>query len=164
MANILYMAISKDGFIAGPHDETPWSDESWSSFQEFVKSCDVVLLGRRSFTIMKDQDELIDGSRYIVVTHDRNLDTGNYEKRVIDSPRDIPDVGKLGIIGGGELNGSLAKLGVIDEIILDIEDMLLHEGIKLWGSYAITPRLQKVSSKNLGKSVTQDHYKVLGWE
>lgn len=52
MANILYMAISRDGFIADSNDETPWSDAEWEAFQEFAKSCEVVLLGKRTFQIM----------------------------------------------------------------------------------------------------------------
>jgi len=44
MRTILYMAISADGFITGPNDETPWSDEEWAAFQEFVKSCDAVTI------------------------------------------------------------------------------------------------------------------------
>jgi len=40
MKTILYVALSADGFIAGLNDETPWSDEEWAAFQEFVKTCD----------------------------------------------------------------------------------------------------------------------------
>lgn len=44
---ILYMAISADGFIAGVNNETPWSDEEWEAYREFVMSCDVCLIGSR---------------------------------------------------------------------------------------------------------------------
>jgi dihydrofolate reductase len=54
---VLYMAISADGFIAGPDDETPWSEEEWESFKAFVKTCDAVLIGRRTYEIMRQIQE-----------------------------------------------------------------------------------------------------------
>ena len=111
------MAMSADGYIAGPHDETPWSDEAWAAFEEFVTSCDVVLLGRRTYEIMTAQDEFVDGPQYIVVTNDVSVDTGKLPKLSIKQRSDMPAANKIGVIGGGELNGSLAKLGVIDEVI-----------------------------------------------
>jgi dihydrofolate reductase len=72
MPNILYTAISQDGFIAGVDDETPWSDAEWEAFKTFVTSCDAVLLGRRTFQIMQE-DELVDGPRYIVVTNNKDF-------------------------------------------------------------------------------------------
>jgi dihydrofolate reductase len=158
------MAISQDGFIAGENDETPWSNEEWQAFQNFVKSCDVVLLGKRTFKIMQQQNELVDGPRYIVVTNDKQLDSGVFEKLAIHSKEDLPQVNKLGIIGGGDLNGRLAELGAIDEIILDREPVKLHEGITLFGRHNIMPKLQKISSKQIGKATTQDHYRVIGWQ
>lgn len=160
MANILYMAISSDGLIAGKNDETPWSDESWEAFAEFIRSCDVVLLGRRTYKIMKDGDEFVDGPKYIVVTNNLSLDTGGLEKLAIKSAGDIPKVTKLGIIGGGDLNGRLAKLGVIDEVILDKESIELYEGVKLFGKHSVSPKLELVSQRRLNDSVTQYHYTV----
>lgn len=161
MKTILYMAISKDGYIAGPDDETPWSDAEWEQFQVFVKSCDAVLLGKNTFKIMKADDDFIDGVRYIVATHDRNLDTGNYEKLSIESKDDLPKVNRLGVIGGGDLNGCLMQMGVIDEIILDEEPVELGSGIKLFGSHNIKPNLELLRSTPYGESSAQRHYRVL---
>lgn len=154
------MAISRDGFIAGKNDETPWSDVSWKSFAGFVRSCDVVLLGRRTYTIMKEGDEFVEGPKYIVVTTDAELDTGTLGKLSINTTDDIPSVHKLGIIGGGDLNGRLAELGVIDEVILDKEPIELHEGIKLFGNHTVSPELVLLSKKALNESTIQYHYKV----
>jgi len=158
---ILYMAISTDGFIAGPNDETPWSDAEWEAFQDFVKSCDCVLLGRRTFEIMRQDSGLIDGPQYIVVTSDNSFDSGNLIKKNIVSAADMPEANKVGIIGGGELNGRLAGLGVINEVILDVEPVELGNGITLFGSHKpLTMKL--VSEKILENGVTtQKHYQVV---
>jgi dihydrofolate reductase len=103
MKVILYMALSADGFIAAQNDETPWSDEEWAAFQEFVKSCDAVLLGRRTYEIMTKGDEFAEGPEYIVITNDSTLSTGQLRKISIVSKADLPQVNKLGVIGGGEL-------------------------------------------------------------
>jgi dihydrofolate reductase len=158
---VLYMAISSDGFIAGPHGETPWSSEEWASFQAFVRSCDFVLLGSRTYTIMKEQDDFVEGARYVVVTHDMTRNTDNKQKIRIKSRDDIPKGDKIGVIGGGELNGSLAKLGLIDELILDIEPIKLGGGTRLFGPYDIPLKLKLIESCRLGSNTIQRHYAVL---
>lgn len=158
---ILYMAISTDGFIAGTDDETPWCNEEWIAFQEFVKSCDVCLLGRTAYEIMKNGGEFVDGTKYIVVTNDQTADTGDYEKLTTNSPGGLPQAEKVGIVGGGELNGSLAELGVIDEIILDVEPIILGQGKRLFGSHNINLKLKLLATKQIGQSTIQNHYEVL---
>lgn len=161
MANILYMAISRDGFIAGKNDETPWSDESWKAFAEFVKSCDVILLGRRTYEIMRDGNEFVAGPQYIVITNNRKFDSGRLSKQPVNSPDDIPVVEKLGIIGGGDLNGRLAEFELIDEVILDKEPVKLKEGITLFGNHKVAPILKLLSTRKLSNATTQYHYKVI---
>jgi dihydrofolate reductase len=73
----------------------------------------------------------------------------------------MPKAAKVGIIGGGELNGSLALLGVIDEMILDIEPTILGEGTRLFGSYDIPLKLKLLDSKLIGDSTTQRHYEIV---
>jgi len=160
MANVLYMAISRDGFIAGTDDETPWSDAAWEDFAKFVQSCDIVLLGRRTFEIMRDGNEFVKGPQYIVVTEDELLDTGGLNTLAIGSKHDMPAAGKVGIIGGGELNGRLAMLGVLDEMILVIEPMDLGEGVRLFGSYEVPLKLELLGSAQLGETTVRRHFKV----
>lgn len=160
MKVVLYMAVSADGFIAGPSDETPWSDEEWEAFKEFIKSCDAVLLGRRTYEIMNAGGEFVEGPEYFVVTHDQSLDSGQFSKISIEDKADLPKVNKLSIIGGGELNASLARLGLIDEIILDVEPILLGSGIRLFGSQELQLKLKFLKSRKIGPATVQNHYMV----
>ena len=160
MPNILYMTVSRDGFIARTNDETPWGDDSWSAFREFVKSCDVILLGKRTYEIMDAGKEFVEGPEYIVITNDSSFNTGNLKKLSISSRADMPQVAKLGIIGGGDLNGRLAELDIIDEVILDTEPIDLKAGIKLFGDHDVNPKLELIDSRTLGESTLQRHYKV----
>jgi dihydrofolate reductase len=158
---VLYMAISSDGFIAGPHDETPWSDEAWESLQAFVQSCDYVLLGRRTYEIMSQQDEFAAGPTYVVATDDPSFDAGDLPTLSIKSAKDMPDAEVIGVIGGGGLNGRLAKLGLINEMILTIEPIKLGGGIKLFGKYDVPLKLELIGSNVLGTNTVQRHYKIV---
>ncbi len=164
MKVVLYMAVSADGFIAGVHDETPWSDDEWTAFQEFVKTCDVVLLGRKTYEIMKKDGQFVSGPEYIVVTNDPAVDTGKWRKLSIQNREDMPQAGKVGVIGGGELNGSLIELGVVDEVILDIEPMTLGNGHNLLGGHSVEFHLELLSSRRIGGSTIQNHFRVVDKE
>src|SRR5665213_509580 len=98
MPVILYMAISTDGFIAGPEDETPWSDEEWAAFQVFVESCDCVLLGRRAFQVMEQRNDFVEGVEYIVVSDNPDFDAGGFPVITINSKADMPEGERVGII------------------------------------------------------------------
>ena len=76
----LYNAISVDGFIADKHDNTPWSSEEWTAFQAFVKTCDVCLIGHRTYEVMRDKGEFVLGLQWIIVTNNMSADTGTYKK------------------------------------------------------------------------------------
>jgi dihydrofolate reductase len=157
---ILYMAISSDGFIADESDQTPWSDEEWRAFYEFVRSCDYAVIGKRTYEIMKKRNEFIEGPEYIVATTSKTLDTQGLKKVAIESRKDLPKEGRIGIIGGGEFNGRLAKLGLIDEMILDIENVKLVRGIRLFGTYDVPLKLELMESRVVGPETIQRHYKV----
>ncbi len=158
---ILYMAISADGFIAGNNDDVEWvGDDSWNSYLKFVKSCDIVIVGSRTFGMM-EADEFVEGVKYLVATQDNDLDTGDFKKISIQSPSDMPQANKVGVIGGGELNGGLAKMGVIDEAILDVEPVTLGQGKQLFGSHDVDLKLKLMTTKKIGESTIQNHYEVV---
>lgn len=158
---VLYMAMSADGFIAGPNDETPWSDAEWQAFQEFVRSCDVCVLGRKTYEVMRDGNEFVDDAEYVVASNQLTFDAGGLPVIAIRSANDLPPGNKIGVIGGGELNGVLARLGALDEVILDIEPVILGAGKKLFGNQPVDITLELRQTKRIGPSTTQLHYRVV---
>ncbi len=157
---VLYMAISADGLIADNDDRTPWSDDEWQAFTEFAQSCDVVILGKKTYQIMKADGDFVTGPKYFVATHDNNFDTGKFAKVIIKSRDDLPKARRIGIIGGSELNASLAQLDLIDEVILDVEPIVLGEGKHLFAEL-VHMRLALVSSRIIGQNTVQNTYTVL---
>ncbi len=122
---------------------------------------------RRSFAsvgrpneIMHKDGDFIEGPEYIVVTNNPNIDTGAFCKTSVKTKDDLPKVKRLGIIGGGDLNGRLAKLGAIDEVILDIEPITLGSGIRLFGDHDIRLNLELAKSRRIGEGTVQNHYTI----
>lgn len=110
---------------------------------------------------MREGDEFINGPTYMVVTSDKALDTGNLWKIRIGRREDVPSARRLGIIGGGDLNGRLTKLGAIDEMVLDVESISLGKGLKLFCKHDVQLKLALLASKRIGVSTIQRHYKVV---
>ena len=158
---VLYMATTVDGFIAGPNDEAEWvSENSWNSYIEFVKSCDVALVGKKTALLMPENEFLLD-TKYFIATGSKTRINANFENISIQSAADLPDVDKIGIIGGGNFNGNMATLDLIDEIILDIEPLTLGNGIRLFGDHSPKLNLKLLSSKKFTNGTVQNHYKVV---
>ncbi len=159
MSNVIaYIAMSEDGFISGENDDVGWVGEaSWNSYSEFVKSCDVVLVGKNTFGLMTSE-EFDDDTEYIVITRRTKLDAGKYKTLSIHSREDLPKGNKIGIIGGVNLINVLIKLKALDEIIIDNEAIKLGKGIKLFDE---EPKLELIKSKKIGPKTTQKHYRVL---
>ena len=54
MKVVLYMAMSVNGCIAKENNETPWSDAVWESYYKIAKQFKAIILGRKTYEIMKD--------------------------------------------------------------------------------------------------------------
>lgn len=72
---VLYMAISANGYIATLDEQTPWSEEVWKSYREIVSRYNNMIVGRRTYKIMKEANEFatLNNPLTIVVTSDKSL-------------------------------------------------------------------------------------------
>ncbi len=160
MKTTLYMAVSADGYISGDKDNVNWvSEESWQSYQDFVKKNDVVLVGARTFKLMK-KHEFVEGPRYFVATS-QAISGDQATPIIVNDKADVPKADNLGVIGGGELNGRLAEMGLFDEIVLDIEPVVLGSGTELFGGRSPKLKLKLKSSKKLNEDTIQNRYEVV---
>lgn len=164
MKVILYMAITANGYIAKENDETPWSDEEWKSFVKIVGECKNMIIGRKTFEIMKNKGEFEKiGDLFTVVVSDKQGETSQF----VNSPKSaINTVSKKGfsrilVAGGGMLNSSFMKEGLIDEIYLDIEPFVFGKGIKLFSDNKFEAKLDLLETKQLSKNTIQLHYKII---
>lgn len=139
MRRIRYsVAMSLDGYIAGPNGEYDWIEVDPSGaaayFKAFYAQFDTVLMGRKSyeqaggavrpFTTYVLSRTLPAGKRGDVIV----LGTDALERLAVLQAQPGKDIW---LWGGGELFGSLAAAGLVDTVEVGIIPVLLGAGRKL---------------------------------
>ena len=146
----LSVAMSLDGYIAGPHGESDWiARDPEFDFRTHFAQFDTVLVGRRTFEAMRRQGRgSIEGMKTFVFSRTLN-------------PAEFPDVtvssepaawistlkaatGKdIWLFGGGSLFCSLLEMGLVDSVEIALMPVLLGSGLPL------TPRLTELANLRL---------------
>lgn len=146
----LFVAMSLDGFIAGPNDEIDWlfTDQDYG-FTPFFDSVDTIIMGRRSYEQSCSFDEWpYPGKRTIVCTHCAS-ERGDH--RVQFSADNLPTLiararadGSRGIwlLGGGQLVKTALACAAIDALQIAIHPIILGAGIPLFPAGTHRTRLQ----------------------
>ncbi len=158
------MAISLDGYIAGRDGDTNWVlDEEYKEFWRTAKKYGNAIYGRRTY----DGDPVpLEGALNVIVTHHPLKDYRPYhftDRSPREILRELEDKGyKTALVcGGGDINGLFAKEGLIDEVYLDVEPVVLGEGIPLFGKEKLKIGLKFLETNRIGTKTVQLHYKVI---
>ena len=134
------VAVSLDGFIAGPKGEYDWivSDPS-IDFAALYKEFDTAVMGRKTYDVAKAQG--VDGSMpgIDVYVFSRTLPAKEYPGvRILnDDPRKVVAALKekpgkdIWLFGGGQLFRSLLDAGLVDTVEVAMMPVLIGEGIPL---------------------------------
>jgi dihydrofolate reductase len=141
MRKIRYgVAISLDGYIAGPNGEFDWIEmEPEFDFAKLWAQFDTALMGRRTYEIAVSRlgEAAFQGMKVIVasrtlrqadhlgVTILSELDPNQLQALRAESGKDI------WLFGGGELFRQLLELGVVDTVEVSIQPVLLGGGLAL---------------------------------
>ena len=150
----LSVAMSLDGFIAGPNGEYDWIPmDPEIDFAELFRGFDTVLMGRRSYEAALAQGQVgMPGMRAIVFS--RSLRQEDHPGVTIsrspsDTLRELRAVpGKdLWLFGGGELFRSFLGAGLVDQLEIAVVPVLLGAGLPLLPGGALHTRLSLVSHR-----------------
>ena len=165
------MVMSLNGKIANPDGTYPWaSKEDWENFQAMYKKAGCIIIGRNTYDKLRDKPSFPTKGCTCIVMSNNNTLTSHHPKIVIthDSPQSILNMlEKKGfkqvlIGGGGDINSLFMKEGLIDEVYIDIEPLILGRGISLFSDSDFESRLKLLAIKKLANNQTiQIHYKVL---
>jgi len=136
---LLNVAVTMDGFIAGPNGEYDWcftdGDYGMTAFMEGV---DCILMGRKSYELLVQYGDPYPDKRVIVFS--RFLKESPFVNvRMVND--DIPafvtklvkqDGKNIWLFGGAEIIDPLIAANLVDEMHLAIHPLILGDGIPLF--------------------------------
>src|ERR1700722_19183834 len=141
MRSLCYsVAMSLDGFIAGPKGEYDWIiDDPTLDMGALFSRFDTLLMGRRTFDLARSQGSLLESMRMRVVVVSSTLEPAQYKDVTILSSGVAQAVAALKaepgkdiwLFGGGVLFGSLLDAGLVDEVQVAVIPVLLGSGVPL---------------------------------
>lgn len=138
------VAMSLDGFIAGPKGEFDWiPEEPDLDWPAFMARFDTVIMGRRSYEVASAQKGGADFPGLDAVVFSSTLRTEDHPEVTIvaEDPaayvlRLRETAGKdIWLFGGGVLFRALLSAGMVDRIEAGIVPILLGEGIPFLASW-----------------------------
>jgi dihydrofolate reductase len=165
------VAMSLDGFIAGPNAETDWivMDEA-IDFAALLEEFDTAVMGRKTYEATAAQE----GGGYMpsmeIIVFSRTLPPGEHKgvRIVNDDPAGVVAELKakpgrdIWLFGGGELFRSLLHAGLVDTVEVAVMPVLLGSGVPLLPPGATT-KLVLADQKTLpGSGIVALSYSVPG--
>ena len=170
---ILYIAASLDGYIAKPNDDLSFLNavqregEDYG-YQEFMRSVDTVILGRKTYDWVMTQVEIFPHAELqtFVITSSKRENLGKRSFYNGDIPELITnlktrDGQNIFIDGGAAVVNTLLNHSLIDEIIISIIPVLLGDGVRLFNNGRPEQAMQLLSCKQFDSGLVQLHYKIV---
>ncbi|GAA5216475.1 dihydrofolate reductase family protein [Corallincola platygyrae] len=174
MTNIVYIAQSLDGYIAGPNGELDWLEQIDNpthddfGFTEFMSQVDALIMGRNTYEkVLSFGQWPYDKPVYVASSQLTEIpETLNGKAFIVNgSPHQM--LSKLKAEGhsafyidGGALIQSFIREDLIDELIITTVPVILGEGIRLFGHSEKSVRLKLTSSGVLLNQLVKTHYVV----
>ena len=171
MKVILWMAMSVNGIIARENNEEDFlSHQGWNEWVKFIRDAGCMVWGAKTYKVVsgwkKEYFKDIEGVRAIIVSSNlKNLSDERFG--LANSPQNALEILKkegfdrVVLTGGSTLNSSFAKLGLIDEIVLSVEPVVVGQGIPLFKSDLFDLKLELVSIAKINQNLIQLHYRVV---
>ncbi|HWR15856.1 MAG TPA: dihydrofolate reductase family protein [Terriglobales bacterium] len=169
----VFCGISVDGFLARPNHKLDFLHGTGEGgplgFHAFYNSVDVVVIGRKTFEVVRGFGGWFYGKKPVVVLSRRKLDFSKLKGAVIQQMSGRPaDVVKQlekqnfehAYIDGGITIQRFLAAGLIDRMTVTRVPVLIGKGIPLFGSLAKDIRLEHVRTRSSKGGAVQTQYNI----
>jgi dihydrofolate reductase len=164
----LWMAMSVNGFIARENQSEDFlTSPLWQMFLELVRAADVVIWGRSTHELFVDSVRReIPDVRGLVLTRDEKLPVPQSWFRAASPAAVLETLAAHGLTrpllaGGSKTNQSFACAGLIDEVVLALEPVIIGRGIPLVGPETPDLRLELLDIDRSRKQKIKLIFRVL---
>jgi dihydrofolate reductase len=167
----LFMAMSVNGMIASKDGSEDFlSDKHWKSFASLVEACGNFIVGRKTYEAVRQWDggfgfDDFTQAHKIIISRDSHYPVADGYHTAL-SPAHALDIvkdaglAKALVTGGGQINAAFMEAGFIDEVILNIEPVLIGQGLPLLSAADILQTLKLQDVKTLDGDIVQLRYLV----
>ena len=168
MRVIINNSISLDGYISGQYGEEDWISEADEKyFEEACAEADLILLGRGTYDANQGLYP-IPGKLNVVFTQHVNKQQSN-DSIVFTNEDPVSYIKKnkdktILVAGGGKLNATILKSGIVTDIVVCIHPIILGGGGTRQFEdidHEVQTKLEKISETDIGDEVVKIHYRVI---
>ena len=162
-----------DGFLARPDDGLDFLDAGGQGphgFEEFLASVDVIVIGRKTFDVVRKLGHFgLYGKKRVVVLSSRRLELPSGNEPTFEQMSGEPDeiVRRLetrglqhAYIDGGLTIQRFLAAGLIDRLVITRVPVLIGEGIPLFGPLPADIPLHHVATRSYDGGLVQSEYEI----
>ena len=167
---ILNMSMSLNGLVARENNSTDFlTHGEWPMFVELAHQRGALMWGRKTHEIVRGYGEAVlhgfDGIVRIVISRAPNFPL-EPDWQLATSPQQalalLTTLGQTQVVlgGGASLNTAFAQAGLIDQIVIFIDSVVVGRGVTIFAPEAFDLHLHLLEIKQVHDEVVQLSYQV----
>ena len=168
----IFCGVSVDGFLARPNNALDFlgaGEQEPHGFEEFYSSVDVVVIGRKTFEVVRTFGKWFYGNKPVIVLCSRPLDFSSIDDGAVDQMSGEPAEivmqlecrgFKHAYIDGGFTIQRFLAAGLIDQMTITRVPVLIGTGIPLFGPVPHDVSLRHVATTCYKGGLVQSEYAV----
>lgn len=160
----IHATITLDGYMAGVEGDMSWMqdleavDEDYAAVDKVMKEIGAIVGGSNKTNTIEDDGQPYGGSLKVPVflmtheAHEPIVKNGVTYNFVVNDIKEAVKAAKIAAgdksvaLLGGSISRQCLKLGLVDEIILDVEPLLLGNGTSLFDGLGETIKLKRLET------------------
>lgn len=172
---IYYVAISIDGFIAGPNEDISGfstAGDGVNTYLEDLKEFNTVIMGRKTYEFgykygLKPGQPAYPNMHHYIFSKALKFENQSDQLTLCDLDLNIIKALKetsetdIYLCGGGQFAGWLLKNKHIDVLKLKVNPLILGDGTPLFGAFKNTISLKLTESKTYNDGLSINTYDIL---